>query len=111
MNITDTVSSLAHDVSARAQDAAHAAGDLGRHAVDAGRSNLQAHGVLAAPKRRSPWATLLTLALIGGIAYVSMRLIRKGSGDTTPAPASRSTAEASRNGSGDTTASNPAHVA
>jgi len=136
MNISDTVTSLAHDVSSRAQDvahaassiahdaahtasskaqdAAHAAGGLGRHAVDVGRSNLQSAGILPKPKRRSPWAALFTIALVAGLTFVSLKLMRKGSnGGGSPAAAPRpATADrSSTNGATDAPATSPERVA
>jgi len=83
--VGDTVASLAHDVANKAQDAAAVAGERGRewgqvagergkewgkHAVDAGRSSLQAKGVIIKPSHTGRNLVLLTvLAVIGFVAW------------------------------------------
>lgn len=87
-DVGDTVVSLAHDVATKAQDAADVAGERGRewgqvagergkkwgkHAVDAGRSSLQAKGVIVEPSHTGRNVLLLVvLAVLGFVAWKAM---------------------------------------
>jgi len=87
--ITDSVSSIAQDLSEKAaviaQDVAiraHAVGELGADLVDSGLKRLQDAGVVAKPKpSKKPWLVLVLIIIVGGA--VAFKLL-KGRGGSKP---------------------------
>jgi hypothetical protein len=84
--VGDTVVSIAHEVANKAQDAAAVAGErgrewgqvagergkeLGRQAVDAGRSTLQSKGVIIRPSHKG--RNLLVLVVLAVVGYVAWK--------------------------------------
>jgi len=89
--ITDSVSSIAQDLSEKAaviaQDVAiraQAVGDFGADLVDSGLKKLQDAGVVAKPKRsKKPWLALLIIIVGGAVAFK----VLKGRGSSSASPA------------------------
>jgi hypothetical protein len=89
--ITDSVSSIAQDLSemaaSLAQDVAvkaMAVGELGADIVDSSLKKLQDAGVVSKPKKRSkfPFLAILIIIIGGAVAFK----VLKGRGSSSPAP-------------------------
>ncbi len=104
-DVSSTVNALAHDVTAKALPVAQAAGerglDWGKQAVDFGRHNLQSAGIVP-KKRRLSLATIIALAVIAVVGVVAAKkFASKGeSASSTPVNDAKRAADSS-----------PAHVA